>query len=446
VTYWCELAWLGALDGQVADGVAITVAGDRITHVATGTRPGRDDVRLDGLTVPGMVNAHSHAFHRGLRGRTHGGMGTFWSWRETMYDLAERLDPDSYRALATAAYGEMALAGFTTVGEFHYLHHGIGGRPYADPNEMSRVLVEAAAAAGLRITLLDTCYLQGGVATGSALNPTQRRFSDGTADAWAQRVDALHVDSPMAKLGAAIHSVRSVDVGAMTTVARWASAPGSPIHAHVSEQPAENEQCVAAYGRTPTELLAEHGVLGNRFSAIHATHLTTHDIEMYAASGSTVCICPTTERDLADGIGPTAAFRASGIPMTIGTDSHAIVDPFEEIRAIELNQRLSTLTRGTHQPGELLTAATAAGVRSLGWHDAGRIAVGALADLTTVSLDSPRLAGTDPANAAAAVVFAATAADVRNVIVGGRTIVANGVHQTIDVARSLADSIGKVWV
>ena len=186
-------------------------------------------------------------------------------------------------------------------------------------------------------------------------------------------------------------------------------------------------------------------MLGPGFTAIHATHLTTQDIQLYASSGSTACICSTTERDLADGIGPTAGFRAAGIPMTIGTDSHAIVDPFEEIRAIELNQRLATLARGTHQPGELLTVATAAGARSLGWDDAGVIAVGALADLTTISFDSPRLAGTDPDHAVAAAVFAATAADVRTVIVGGRTIVAGGVHQAIDVSRMLRDSIAAVW-
>lgn len=454
-TIWCEYAWLGALDGRVEHGVSITVDGDRISEIATGTQPGSGAARLHGLTLPGMVNGHSHAFHRGLRGRTHGGRGTFWSWRDTMYDLAQRLNPDSYRALATAAYAEMVLAGFTTVGEFHYLHHGPGGVPYTEPNEMSHVLIEAAATAGIRLTLLDTCYLQAGVAPGAELNSTQLRFSDGNVEAWTERVDGVRLDSTTARqgavkhgaarLGAAIHSARSVDPGAMTVVGAWAAGANAPLHGHVSEQPAENEQCLAAYGRTPTAVLAEIGVLGPRFTAIHATHLTSGDIEQYATSGSTACICPTTERDLADGIGPTGALRAAGIPLTIGTDSHAIVDPFEEIRAIELNQRLATLTRGTHQPGELLTAATSAGADSLGWPDSGRLAVGALADLTTVSLDSPRLAGTGSAHAVAAVVFAANASDVRHVIVGGRTIVADGVHQTIDVTRALTTSIAAVW-
>jgi formiminoglutamate deiminase len=444
--YWCEFAWLGALDGQVESGVLIDVAGDRITAVTVGlATPPAGSVRLRGVTLPGMVNGHSHAFHRGLRGRTHGDTGSFWTWRNQMYALADRLDPDSYRALATAAYAEMVLAGYTAVGEFHYLHHGPGGVPYADPNEMSNALVEAAAIAGIRITLLDTCYLQAGLSPDAELNATQRRFSDGTADRWAERVTARSLDSDVAKLGAAIHSVRAVSREGIAKVASWGNTWNLPLHAHVSEQPAENEQCIAAYGITPTELLHRRGVLGERFTAVHATHLTPTDHARFAASGSSCCICPTTERDLADGIGPTSAFRSAAVPMSIGSDSHAVVDPFEEVRAIELNQRCVTFTRGNHQPGELLTIATLAGARSLGWSDAGRIAVGALADLTTVSLDSPRLAGTDAEHAAAALVFCASASDVDHVMVGGRIIVSAGKHQAIDVARSLHDSIKALW-
>ncbi len=444
--YWCERAWLGAPDGRMETGVVIEIAGDRITAVTTGsTTAPAGAVRLPGVTLPGMTNGHSHAFHRGLRSRTHGEKGTFWTWREQMYTLADRLDPDTYRALSTAAFAEMVLAGFTTVGEFHYLHHDRGGVPYSEPNEMSRALIEAAASAGIRITLLDTCYLQSGFGPDTALHRTQRRFSDGAVDRWAERVEAMATDSPTMKLGAAIHSVRSVHPAGIATVAQWASARGTPLHAHVSEQPAENEQCAAAHGLSPTELLHREGALGDRFTAIHATHLAAQDLALYAATGSICCICPTTERDLADGIGPTAGFRSAGVPMTIGTDSHAVVDPFEEIRTIELNQRLATLARGTHQPGELLAVATSIGARSLGWHDAGRIAVGALADLTTVSLDSARLAGADPGSLAAAMVFAASAVDVWHVVVGGKVIVSGGVHQSIDVPRALSESIKELW-
>ncbi len=438
--YWCELAWLGG-DTATA-GVLIDLDDDRINAVTTSVACPAAAHRLAGLTLPGMANAHSHAFHRALRGRTHGDSGSFWTWREQMYALADRLDPDSYRALATATFAEMVVAGFTCVGEFHYLHHDRGGVPYAAANEMGQMLLEAAAAAGLRITLLDTCYLHGGI--GVELGATQQRFSDGDAAAWCARVDTL-TGGTTSTIGAAIHSVRSVDPASMRLVAEWASGRDAPVHAHVSEQPAENTQCYGAYGRTPTRLLDECGVLGGRFTAVHATHLTGRDIGLLQASGSTCCLCPTTERELADGIGPTAAFRDSGIAMCVGSDSHAVIDPFEEVRAIELDERLLSLRRGTHQPGELLTAATATGYRSLGWDDGGRIEVGALADLTSVALTSPRLAGTDPAHAAAAVVFAASATDVHHVIVGGRVVVADGVHQSIDVAGELDRSVKAVW-
>ena len=442
-SYWCELAWLGALDGGVEPGVGISVEGDRITEVTIGAAPARGAHRLAGLTLPGLANAHSHAFHRALRGRTHGETGSFWTWRDRMYTLADRLDPDSYRTLAVATFAEMVLAGFTCVGEFHYLHHDRGGVPYGQANEMGHVLLEAAGAAGIRITLLDTCYLQAGLA-GAALQPTQTRFSDGDAVGWATRIEGL-VGSGTAKIGAAVQSVRSVPPAAMSVVAGWSDAHQAPLHAHVSEQPAENEQCRAAFGCSPTELLDRHGVLGERFTAVHATHLDDHDIATLRSSRSTCCICTTTERDLADGIGPTSELRAAGIAMTIGTDSHAVIDPFEETRGIELDERLASLRRGTHQPGELLTAATQSGYSSLGWCDGGRIAQGGLADLTTVALTSPRLAGIDPKHSAAAVVFAATAGDVTHVIVGGRVVVADGMHRTIDVAAELDRSIKQVW-
>jgi formiminoglutamate deiminase len=443
-TYWCELAWLGDLAGDIAHHVLITVDGDRITGVVVGAEPPDDATRLVGLTLPGMANAHSHAFHRALRGRTHGESGSFWTWRDRMYSLADRLDPESYRELATATFAEMVLAGFTCVGEFHYLHHDRGGAWYSQPNEMGQVLLDAAAAAGIRITLLDTCYLRAGMTDDAVLNHTQQRFTDGDVDEWIKRADALG-ETPQARIGAAIHSVRSVDPAAMSVVGEWATLRDAPLHAHVSEQPAENEQCCAVHGCTPVELLNRNGVLSERFTAVHATHLAGWDIDLLQASDSTCCICPTTERDLADGIGPTSAFRKSGISMCIGTDSHAVIDPFEEARGIELDERLATLRRGNHQPGELLLAATEAGYRSLGWHEGGRIEVGALADLTTVALTSPRLAGIDPTHAGAAVVFAATANDVHHVMVGGRVIVADGAHTTIDVADALARSIGAVW-
>ena len=440
--FHCELAWLGG-DAAVAD-VLVEVAHGVVTDVRAGVPAPAGAVVVHGLTLPGFANAHSHAVHRVLRGRTQTGPGSFWTWRDQMYGVAERLTPASYRALARAVYGEMVLAGMTVVGEFHYLHHDRNGVPYAQPNAMGEALVAAAGEAGLRITLLDACYLHGGFGTDGSLvapNAVQRRFSDGSAAAWAERADALvetYRDDPMVRVGAAVHSVRAVDQFAMRAVAKWANERGAPLHAHVSEQPAENEQCLAAHGITPTGLLDVVGALTPRFTSVHATHLTPRDIERYQVRGCTVCFCPTTERDLADGIGPSSALREAGVAMALGSDSHAIIDPFEDMRALELNERLATLQRGNHESHDLLHAATAEGYRSLGWDGGGVLAVGAAADFVTVGLGSVRLAGTPPEHALAAVVYAASAADVHHVVVGGEVVVREGAHVRFDVAAELA--------
>ncbi|MGH8990252.1 MAG: formimidoylglutamate deiminase, partial [Acidimicrobiia bacterium] len=246
--FHCELAWLGGAEAE--RDVLVSVAGERITAVEPSvTEHPEGATRLPGLTIPGLADAHSHAFHRALRGRTHAGPGSFWTWREQMYALAGSLDPDAYFELARATFAEMALAGISVVGEFHYLHHGPGGVPYDDPNAMGAAMTAAAADAGIRITLLDTCYLHGGI--GAGLDDTQRRFADPDPLAWAERASGLG-EGPGVRIGAAIHSVRAVDPAAMEVVGAWAAARGAPLHAHVSEQPAENEQCAAAYGRTPT--------------------------------------------------------------------------------------------------------------------------------------------------------------------------------------------------
>ena len=441
--YHCELAWLGG-DVAVAD-VLVTVGGDRIIAIDVGVPPAAGVVRLAGITLPGLANAHSHAFHRVLRGRTQAGTGSFWTWREQMYALAARLDPESYHRLARAVYGEMALAGITCVGEFHYLHHDVGGAAYADPNAMGEALIAAAHEAGLRITLLDTCYLRGGF--DAPLHPVQQRFSDGDSLAWAARASSLQAataGTDGARIGAAIHSVRAVAPVDIAVVAAWAADAVAPLHAHVSEQPVENEQCHAAYGCTPTALLGDRNALSERFTAVHATHLTEGDIGLLGTSGCVACVCPTTERDLADGIGPARALRDAGAHLALGSDSQAVIDLFEEARGVEMNERLASRVRGNHDAPSLLRAATAAGHASLGWPDAGSLAVGAYADLVTVRTDSPRMAGTDAAHVAESVVFAATAADVVHVVIGGRVVVCDARHNHLDVAGELARAIREV--
>jgi formiminoglutamate deiminase len=480
-----ELAWLPGV-GVLRD-VLIEAVGDRFSKIEPGVRPAPARVtRLAGLTLPSLANAHSHAFHRALRGTAsgsagRGGFGSFWTWREQMYRVAARLDPDSYLALARATYAEMTLAGIGCVGEFHYLHHGPFGVPYADPNAMGRALVQAAHEAGLRITLLDTCYLSGGLdPTGASLPLAgpQVRFGDGTSAAWVKRVGQLGGDEhglldPAARVGAAIHSVRAVPPDQMHPVEAWTSRTGAPLHVHLSEQVAENEACLAAYRCTPAALLYDAGVLGPRTTVVHATHLTSADLRLLGGSEVFACVCPTTEADLADGIGPFGALAEAGCRLTVGSDSQAVIDLFEETRRIEQYQRLASSRRGTFGPEALGCAMTWDGHASLGWPDAGEIAPGSLADLVTLSAESPRLAGLAELISSGrltarpdapdwpdlsewpddgpdlrvleAAIFSATAADVRNVVIGGRDVVVDGRHVLIDdVTAALAAAIREV--
>ncbi len=440
--YYCDFAYL---EGDVAAAdVAICVEDDRIASVEPSASRAAGDVALPGLTLPGFANTHSHAFHRALRGRVER-PGNFWTWRDTMYAVASKLDPDRYRRLARAAFAEMALAGFSAVGEFHYVHHAAGGRPYSDPNEMSLALVDAARDSGIRLTLLDTCYLER--APGKPAEDVQRRFSDGDLDGWLARVDALcaGVDLADVKIGAAAHSLRAVPPGVAGRVAQWAAGRGAPFHVHVSEQPAENEAVAAAYGASPVSLLLEAGALGASTTAVHATHLHPTDVVALGSTGTTICMCPTTERALADGIGPAAALAAAGSPVALGTDSHALIDPFEEARGLELDERLASGTRGRFTTSAILAAATSSGHAAIGWHDAGRIEPGARADLVTVSLASVRLAGATPDTLLEHVIFSAATTDVTDVVVSGRCVVAGGRHQLIeDVAGELAGAIADV--
>jgi formiminoglutamate deiminase len=440
ITWWCEHAWLGG--DTVSDRVLISVSDGRITSIVGDAAALPSSHRLSGLVVPGLANAHSHAFHRALRSRTQRDRGSFWTWRDLMYRAAGRLDPDGYRRLASAVYAEMACAGITSVGEFHYLHHDVGGTEYADPNEMGQALIAGAADAGVRLTLLDTCYLSSGV-DGAPLAPgPQQRFGDGSGDGWAERVEALHrqVTSDRVIIGAALHSVRGVPLEHMPAVVEWANAHDAPLHVHSSEQTAEIDQCLAVHGATPTALLRDAGVLGPRTTAVHATHLTDEDLSDLDRTATGVCFCPTTERDLGDGIGPAAALLVGHGLFSLGSDSHAVIDLFEEARATELDERLARRERGIIAADRLLGAATLDGQHALGWMDAGALSVGARADLVAVDLASLRTAGGGAT--VENVVFAATAVDVTDVVVDGRVVVADRRHLGIDdVGAALAESI-----
>ncbi len=459
-TRWlaCEHAWLG---DRIGHDVLVGIGPDgTITHLAEGAgddregpgRDGRPDAPeraievVPGVVLPGLVNAHGHAFHRLLRGRAQpaaaeSGGDTFWSWRDRMYAVAADLDPDGLFAIARAVYGEMALAGITCAGEFHYLHHQPDGTPHDDPNAMGHAVLAAAGEVGIRLTLLDTLYLTGRVgatADDPDLDPVQRRFSDGGVQCWAARVSDL-VETPTTRVGGAVHSVRAVPPEALAAVADVATTAGPTrvLHAHLAEQEAEVAATRSVHGRSPTRLLADAGVLSDRFTAVHGTWLDEEGVALLGAAGATVCACPTTERDLADGVVDGRALAAAGVRLALGSDQHAVVDLFEEARALELDQRLVTGDRGHHDPAALLAAATTGGATSLGWPEVGRLAIGAPADLCVVDTGSVRLAGTTEPDLAAAVVYAATATDVRATMVAGRWIVRDGRHLTRDVADDL---------
>lgn len=436
--YWCEHALLP--DGP-ATGVLLTEEAGRWAEVRTAVpRPvaGEGAEVWDGVVLPGMANCHSHAFHRALRGRTHGEGGTFWTWRERMYAVAARLTPASYLVLARAAYAEMALAGVSAVGEFHYVHHRPGGMPYDEPDAMDEALRIAAREAGVRLTLLDTCYLEGGLSAEGhvPLSDEQARFGDGDVAAWARRHAALENDENTV-IGVAIHSVRAVKAEDLPVIV--AASEGQPIHAHVSEQPAENEACLAHYGLTPTAVLARGGAVGPLFTAVHATHLTDDDVTLLGDAGATACFCPGTERDLADGIGPAPALLGAGARLSLGSDQHAIVDMFEDARGLELDERLRSGRRGNIDLDTLLAAAT--DHASIGWDDAGALEAGRRADAVHVTLTSPRTAGCLPEQ----ILMAAGAPDVLDVVTSGERVVTNGQHRLGDIGALLAQAIEPLW-
>jgi formiminoglutamate deiminase len=343
-----------------------------------------------------------------LRGKVESGAGDFWEWRREMYGLTD-WDPTDYYNYARVVFQEMVEGGITAVGEFHYLHrHG---------NELGEALIRAAGEVGIRITLIDACYLRGGL-DWRPLDETQQSFSDGDAEHWAERVDQLK-DEEGVRIAAAIHSVRAVDPKSMRTVAAWARSRKAPLHIHLAEQPAEVAECKKVEGCTPAELLDREGILGPDLTAVHAIHVDDHDISLLGANKVNVCACPTTERDLGDQVGPLRALAGAGSPLCVGSDSNAVIDILEEARALELDQRRATGRRVLHQPEDLLDAATKNGMRALGW-DAGELKVGMLADFIT--MDQPHHTARRQIEPAY-VVYGYTARDVTNVVIGGTTVV-----------------------
>ncbi|MBW4042317.1 MAG: formimidoylglutamate deiminase [Acidobacteria bacterium] len=401
--------------------VRVTVAEGRIASVQDGVAAQEGDRHLR-LVVPGFVNAHSHAFHRELRGRTHGDGGDFWHWRRAMYRLAAAVTPESYGVIARRVFREMVEAGWTAVGEFHYVHHRPGGRPYQPPHAMELALADAARDVGIRLLLLDTCYLAADV-DGRPLEPEQRRFGDGDAAGWLVRWQALREavgDDPLVAVGAAIHSVRAVPLSAIERIV--AALPADvPLHLHVAEQPRETAAFLAVHGETPVAALDRLGVLGPRTTLVHGTHLSPEDVARVGAAGATVAFCPTTEADLGDGIGPGKALAAAGARIALGSDGQSVIDPLLEIRGLEAGERLASGRRGRIGPPALLAAGTWHGSTSLGLRP-NRFAVGDPADFVELDPGSPRTTGAEPDQ----LVLTATASDVLTTVVAGRVLHGSG--------------------
>ena len=395
-----EQAWLG----HRAENVLIEVQDGRIKAVTEGATAPMEAVKLLGWTIPGLANVHSHAFQHVLRGATESGGGDFWEWRQQMYRAAESWSPEDYFEHSRKVFREMLQAGITAVGEFHYLH--------ALGNQLGQALIRAATEVGIRITLIDSCYLQGGV-DGRPLEGAQKSFSDGNAKSWVQRMDTLD-DGEGVRIAAAIHSVRAVDPPSMRIVADWARMRKAPLHIHLGEQPAEVDECLAVEGCTPTQLLEREGILGPDLTAVHAIHVDEADIALLGRHSVSVCACTTSERDLGDRVGPLHRLAEAGNALCVGSDSNAVIDMLEEARGFELDQRRATGRRVHHQPEDLFKAATINGMRALGW-DGGKLTVGSLADFVTVDQQRPLDLGY--------LMFACSARDVRNVVVGGHTVV-----------------------
>ena len=426
-SYVLEHAWI---NGQVQPDVSVAIKDGRFAAVGGRRDPAASS--LPGLTIPGLADCHSHAFHRVLPGGAQSG-GGFAPWLEQRDAAAARLDPDSYLELATAVYAELAAGGVTTVGEFHYVHHQADGTSYDEANAMGLALIEAARQVGIRVALLDSCYLTAGI--GRPVDGVQRRFSDGTGRGWQDRADELTTeDGGDVVVGAAIHSVPTVPLDDMRMVADWADRFEVPLHVHLPERVAENEECLDAYGRTPTEVLAEAGALGDRTTVVHATHLSGDDVVRLGDASCRACFCPSHERGPGGGAGPSVALRDRGARLTLGTASHPGSDMFEQMRTVEGAES----PHGHSPAGSLLDAATSVGHGSLGFPDAGRIAVGARADLVTLDLTSPEAT----AGGSEATLLAATAADVRHVVAGGR-VVFDG--DTAAVGARLDAAVRKFW-
>ena len=447
-----ELAWLPDLvytGGRFERGLAIVCDGrGRITRLASAGELAESNlVRLRGRALlPGLVNAHSHAFQRVIRGRTEHRSSEksddFWTWREMMYSAATRLSPEDLYDASRMTFLEMALGGITGVGEFHYIHHAPDNSVYDDPNLLSKTVIRAARDVGLRICLLRVAYARSGYA--AEQNPKQLRFIETDAEQFLKHVERLRAETEKeyaggAWVGVAPHSVRAVPLDYLRELFRYGQEKSLPLHMHIAEQPAEIEASLNEYGRTPVALLETEGLLSERFTGVHGIHVTAEEAGWLARARAMVCACPTTERNLGDGIVPAELFFKAGVRVSLGTDSHTQIDLFEDARELEYNMRLEKLERvvlnqtidnRSALAASLFDCAARNGAESIGMQGGGgKLEPGLSADFFTVDLHHPTIAGASIDDLLAHIVFSLSPAAVREVVVGGRMIVEDGQHR-----------------
>jgi formimidoylglutamate deiminase len=406
--------------------------------------------------LPGFVNVHSHSFQRLIRGKSESRMTSgkdFWSWRGTMYHAASQLDPQDVYDVARMAFLEMVLAGTTTVGEFHYLHNAPNGQPYDDPNLLSKQVIAAAQSVGIRIVLLRTAYLRSGYELPP--DPGQIRFYESTS-AFLENTDALtrhYSSSPSeVRFGVAPHSIRAVPLPDLKQLASWSCANKLPLHMHVSEQVAENKACLREYGTTPIQLFSKEQILRPDFTAVHAIHINADEIAMFADSGATICSCPTTERNLGDGILAADQVMAAGIRVAFGSDSQAQIDPLEDARELDYHLRLEHQQRAmldqiAAQPlaSRLFDCATVHGAQALSL-PGGELNPGSFADFFTVDLNDVSIAGHSTEDLLPIIVFSLNQSAIRDVVVNGKFVLHDKEHESQNEIISRYQAVHrKVW-
>ncbi|AKU92872.1 formimidoylglutamate deiminase [Vulgatibacter incomptus] len=446
------------VDGSLRGGLAVHIGDDGTIAKVAPPAPGATLTRLAGRALlPGFVNGHSHAFQRAIRGRSEyrqKGRATddFWTWREQMYAAAMRVDPDQLEAISRMAFVEMALAGITSVGEFHYLHHPAEGGRYDDPDELAVRVAKAASDAGVELVLLRVGYARAGF--GREPNPRQIRFIDRSADETLGAVQRLRGRGM--RTGVAPHSVRALPLEWLRALADYAQAHRLPLHMHLSEQPREIDESVAEHGLRPGALALREGWVDERFTGVHGVHLEQGEIDGLGSRGATICACPTTERNLGDGIVRAKELLAAGARICFGTDSQIEIAPLQDARALEYHLRLQKLERailgsdeGDDRPdrlaARLLDCATRSGARALGL-PSGRIEEGLSADLVAVDLDDPSICGAAGPALLPTMVFSAERTAVREVWARGVKIVSEGRHiQQERAVRDFARVMAELW-